>query len=483
MPSMQVRERFLNGLKWSAIGKLMTQLLSWGATLVVMRQLDAGDYGLMAMTMMVIALLSHLNEFGFGSALVRSETVDRRVCGAVFGAMLALSTGLNLVMWLSASPLAQFFNEPRLAELLRPAGLIFLIAALSTVPESLLRRDMDFKTIAYADLSSVLVTSLVTLSLAFTGAGVWSLLLGNIAGSAVRTAHLLLKSPLHVWPNADVSQLRGMIRYGSNLTVSRFTFWFSSQSDVMIGAKLLGKTSLGLYSVALSLASLPMQKIMQVVNQVAFSAIARIKNSGQPVNVELVRGLWAINLLTLPCAALLTILAEPLIEVLIGAKWIGAAPALQFIAVAIPIRLVSSMLATALIAIGHTGTDLRNTLNGALVMAAGFFIGGSYGGVNGLAAAWTVGVPLLLLLNFPRTGRLLELRWTHLWAAFRTGLLGCVPMVLALLAMNALRPAGHPFLRLLVEGSAAVLLYLGTLWVIDERCRTWARRLLNRRAS
>lgn len=478
---MQIRERFLNGLKWSAIGKLMSQLLSWAATLVVMRHLDAADYGLMAMTMMVITLLSNLNEFGFGSALVRGETLDRRTCGAVFGAMLGVATTLNVAMWLSAAPLAHFFNEPRLAELLQVAGLIFLIAALSTVPESVLRREMDFKTIAYADLSSVLTTSLLTLWLTFSGAGVWSLLLGNIAGSAVRTLHLLVKSPLHVWPNADFGQLRGMVRYGSNLTISRFTFWFSSQSDVMIGAKLLGKTSLGFYSVALSLASLPMQKIMQVVNQVAFSAIARIKNSGQPVSTELARGLWAINLLTLPCAVLLALLAEPLIAVLIGEKWVAAAPALQCIAVAMPIRLVSSMLATALIAVGHTGTDLRNTINGALVMAAGFFIGALYGDVNGLAAAWTVGVPLLLLMNFPRTGRLLDLRWSQLWATFRTAVLASAPMVAALLVMNALRPAGHPFLSLVLEGTLAVLLYLSALWMIDGRCRAWARQLLEQR--
>ena len=154
---MQTRDRFLHGLKWSAIGKLLSQLLSWGATIMVMRLLKTEDYGLMAMTMMVITLLSNFNEFGFGSALVRGETLDRRVCGAVFGAMLVVASVLNLLLWLGAEPMAAFFNEPRLAVLLKPAGLIFLISALSTVPESVLRREMDFKAIAYADVASVVI--------------------------------------------------------------------------------------------------------------------------------------------------------------------------------------------------------------------------------------------------------------------------------------------------------------------------------------
>jgi len=262
---MQIRDRFLHGLKWSAIGKLLSQLLSWGSTVVVMRLLHTSDYGLMAMTMMVITLLSNLNEFGFGSALVRGETLDRRVCGAVFGAMLAVATVLNLALWLCAAPLAAFFNDPRLAELLRPAGLIFLIAALSTVPESVLRREMDFKAIAYADIASVIATSLSALGLAYAGHGVWALLLANLLGASVRTLLLHVQSHTRVWPNADFQRLHGLLAYVSNLTASRFTWWFMSQVDVLIGAKLLSTAALGLYSVALTLAQLPLQKSMQVI--------------------------------------------------------------------------------------------------------------------------------------------------------------------------------------------------------------------------
>ncbi len=475
---MQIRDRFLHGLKWSAIGKLLSQLLSWGATIMVMRLLKTEDYGLMAMTMMVITLLSNLNEFGFGSALVRGETLDRRVCGAVFGAMLLVAGALNLVLWLSAQPLALFFNEPRLADLLKPAGLIFLIAALSTVPESVLRREMDFKAIAYADIASVIATSLAALGLAAAGMGVWSLLLANLLGSLVRSLLLHLQSPTRVWPNADFQQLRGLLRYGSNLTASRFTWWFMSQVDVLIGAKLLSTAALGLYSVALNLASLPLQKSMQVVNQVAFSAIAKLKNSGQPVQQELLKGLHALNLLALPGCLLLALLAEPLVVLLIGAKWAAAAPALQLIALAVPVRLCSAILATALIATGHAGTDFKNTLSGAVVMPLGFALGGLLWGVNGLAAAWTAGVPLVFLLNFPRSARLLDLSWLPLLKTFRTGLLACMPMVGVVLAVLAVVPE-QPLWQLLVPGTAGVLSYVLALLAMDSAFRHWLRAKLS----
>lgn len=479
---MQIRDRFLHGLKWSAIGKLLSQLLSWGSTVVVMRLLQTSDYGLMAMTMMVITLLSNLNEFGFGSALVRGETLDRRVCGAVFGAMLTVAAVLNLALWLSAAPLAAFFNDARLAELLRPAGLIFLISALSTVPESVLRREMDFKAIAYADIASVITTSLTALGLAYAGHGVWALLLGNLAGALVRTLLLHVRSHTRVWPNADFQQLRGLLSYGSNLTASRFTWWFMSQVDVLIGAKLLSTAALGLYSVALTLASLPLQKSMQVVNQVAFSAIAKLKNSGQPLQPELLKGLRGLNLLALPSCALLALLAEPLVLLLIGKQWADAAPALQLIALAVPIRLCSAILATALIATGHAGADFKNTLSGALVMPVAFALGGQFWGANGLAAAWTVGVPLVFLLNFPRSARLLDLPLRQVLGTFRTGLLACLPLVGIVLGTKALVPH-QPLWQLLVPGAAGVLGYVLALLLVDRAFRQWLQAQLAARLN
>lgn len=479
---MQVQDRFLHGLKWSAIGKLGSQLLSWAATVVVMRLLLPADYGLMAMTMVVITLLSNLNEFGFGSAIVRGETLDRRVCGAVFGAMLCVATALNLLLWLSAEPLAQFFADPRLAELLRPAGLIFLIAALSTVPESVLRREMDFKAIAYADVASVVATSVASLSLAYAGQGVWALLLANLIGATVRTLLLHLQSHTRVWPNADFRQLRALLGYGSNLTASRFTWWFMAQADALIGAKLLSSAALGIYSVALTLASLPLQKSMQVVNQVAFSAIAKLKNSGQAVQPELLKGLRSLSLVSLPACALLALLAEPLVLLVSGPTWTAAAPPLQLMALAVPLRLCSAILATALIATGHAGADFKNTLSGAVVMPFAFALGAYLGGTNGLAAAWTVGVPLVFLVNFPRSARLLDLPLAAVLGTFRTGLLACIPLIAAVLAAARAVPA-QPVWQLLVPGAAGVLAYVLTLLAVDPSFRQWVRARLAARLN
>lgn len=479
---MQVRDRFLHGLKWSAIGKLGSQLLSWAATVVVMRLLQTSDYGLMMMTMVVITLLSNLNEFGFGSALVRGETLDRRVCGAVFGAMLCVATALNLLLWLGAEPLARFFNDPRLAELLRPAGLIFLISALSTVPESVLRREMDFKAIAYADVASVIATSVTSLGLAYAGHGVWALLLANLVGAAVRTVLLHLQSHTRVWPNADFRQLRPLLSYGSNLTASRFTWWFMAQADALIGGKLLSASALGVYSVALTLASLPLQKSMQVVNQVAFSAIARLKNAGQPVQPELLRGLRSLSLISLPACALLALLAEPLVLLVSGSQWAPAAVPLQLMALAVPLRLCSAILATALIATGHAGADFKNTLSGAVVMPAAFLAGAWFGGTNGLAAAWTVGVPLVFLINFPRSARLLDLPLGGVLGTFRTGLGACVPLVAAVIGAARLVPA-EPVWQLLAPGTAGVLCYVLALLAIDRSFRQWVRTRLAARLN
>lgn len=407
------RHQVIHGLKWSAIGKTISQLVSWAITLVVIRLLAPADYGLMAVATMVIAFISLVNEFGLGAALVQAKEIDQDRFGAIFGGMLLLSTALAALLALSSQAIASFFDEQRLTALLMVASLQFVLSALVTVPEALLKREMNFKRLALVDVMGSLAASFTTLAFAWSGWGVWALVFGMLAGAAIRALFLQVASPVKIWPNLRLKQCKGLLNFGGNLTASRLIWQFLSQADILIGAKLLSKDALGLYSVSLHLASLPMQKTMSIINQVIFSAAARNQDAPEHIRKGLSEGLRLMLHLAIPTLCGLAAVAPEFVLVVLGPQWADSTVPLQLVALAIPIRMVTTICSTTAIGLGYASIDLRNTTTGAIVMPICFVVGAQWGG-EGLAMAWLVGVPVVFLFNFRRLSPLLGIAWFDL---------------------------------------------------------------------
>ena len=454
---MSTKSKIISSLKWSAISKGISQLASWLVTIYVIRLLAPGDYGLMAMVSVVIAFLSTFNEFGLGSALVQSKKLNDEEIGAVYGAMLLLGAALSVLLVLVSPFIANFFNEPRLQILISVAGLQFLLNAITIVPESMMRREMTFKPLALADLIGVIAGSLGTLALAINHYGVWSLVLGNLTGAFFRSVLLIKLNPRRVPPHFRLRGATAFLSYGGYMTGAKFVAHFMSQADVLIGAKLLGKEALGLYTVSLQLASLPVDKAMSTVNQVAFSAISRMQDQRREMQQGLLKAIRLLAYLTLPLVYGLASVAPEFIPIALGPNWGDAVLPLQIVAVVIPLRMIAAFYATAIYGVGRADLGFRNTLVGAAILPFCFYVGAHWGAV-GLAAGWLVGTPTVFWLNFRRSKDALGISFRQLFGALAKPFLSALCMVLALLVVRFTLPETlKPWITL------SLLIWLGAI--------------------
>src|SRR4051794_36963426 len=81
-------EQVKGAVLWRSGSQIVAQVLSWGSTLFVVRILDPADYGLFAMTQVVLAFLTFLNGYGFASSLIRAESIEPHRLRQTFGLLL-----------------------------------------------------------------------------------------------------------------------------------------------------------------------------------------------------------------------------------------------------------------------------------------------------------------------------------------------------------------------------------------------------------
>lgn len=463
-------------LKWNSVAKLTSQLFSWLVTWLLLRILTPEDYGLMAVCAVFVSLLAGLAEFGLGSSIIQSQQLQREDLAKISGALGLLNLACAVLLFLAAPLLAESLGDQRLADVIRVFSVQFVFFAIEAVPQALLQRNMQFKTIAGIELGATLATSSCSLALALLNFGVWALVIGTLFGSATRTI-LSVIFGTYVAPSWRLSGIARHIQFGGVITATRFLWQITYQLDTLIAARFLGREAVGLYSVSTHLANLPMTKTMGIVNQVAFPAVARLQDDLTRMRGALLDGVRMLALVAIPTLWGLSAVAPDLIDAVLGEKWHDAVFALQLISLVAPLRMLMAVLATATAAIGRAEVELRNTIVGVIVLPLAYLIGVQWG-LNGLAAAWLVAVPLLLLLNFPRTSRALKVPFRDLFGALRGPLLAGALLYACVLGARTLLGDVSALVRLPALIVVGALVYALSLRLFDQRIWVDARRLL-----
>lgn len=398
---MKLHTEILRGLKWTAGAKFSSQIVTWVITIYVMRLLNPSDYGLLSMATVFLALLGMFAEVGLGPALVQKAELEAQTVRRAFGVIWSVNLGLFALLNLGAEVVAAFYGEPRLVPVLRVLSLQFLVIPFSVIPEVMLQRRLEYKWRSLIELATAVSASLVTLCMAITGHGVWSLVAGMLTTAVCKAVLMNCVSPYLVFPSFTLSGMRQLVVFAGNVTGSRFLWFFFTQADTVIVGRVLGEHILGLYSVAMHLASLPVQRVSGILNQVAFPAAARFQHDRAAIGTQLLKAIGYVSLIAFPVLWGMSAVGPDLLPVLLGPDWGEAVLPFQILPLVMPFRMIVGFLPTVTDAIGRSDVALRNALLGCVVMPIAFYIGSRWG-IAGVAYAWLVAYPLVLFLNLRR---------------------------------------------------------------------------------
>lgn len=473
---MLIEVKAISALKWAMVGKLVVQIMSWAGTLLVVRLLTPEDYGLMAKVSVVCGVAGTIAELGLGAAIVRSITLARDDLQKIYGISLLFSICMTTAVAAGAPLLSLLFQEPRLTWPIAGASLQIIVGATAIVPMALATRDLSFRHLAKIEIATGVTSIAVTLLLALLGAGVWSLVLGNLFGAIVRSAALLMFGE-RVWPLFSLRGIGEQLKFGLTLVSNRVSYLVVVQSDILIGSAFLSTTEIGQYFVALQLATLPMSKVMGTVNEIMLPAVAGQQREPPRVRQSVLKSIGLMSLVAFPMLWGISAVAPELVRVLFGPKWLQAVPALTILPLIIPIRMVSTILFTTSLALGNRQLDLRNTIINFILIPTGFFVGAHWGLV-GLSSAWLVSVPLAYAVTLPAVLRLIGVRARDVIAEVSPPAVAAAVMYAAVATLRLTLPEQLAITALGTLSAAGALAYFAVIALISPRHLVTARNFV-----
>jgi len=482
-PSAQSRQdldrTLFHGLAWTALGRWIAQVISWGATLYVARILTPGDYGLVAMATIPIGLARLIEGIGLDAILLQDRSLNKEQLQRLAGAALLLGAALTLLYLGLAAPISVYFQEPQVAAIVSVLSLTFIIDSLQILPRALLQRDLQFRTLAWINGLQVSIAAATMALVAYAGWTYWALVVNTLVSYGLVSIVLFIYRPIMpIWPR-NIRTLTGSMMSGWRILVSRVAYYGYSSADSTIIGRFLGKDALGIFGFATTFASLPVREVTSLMSGVVPGIFTTVQTDRRELRRYFFLLTEAVSYLTLPASLGLAITADDFVLLALGDAWSDVIVPLRLLCIYMAIFSAQDLLAHVLLWTGHFAVNMWLSIFALAVLPLCFYVGAQYG-LIGVAVGWLVGFPISIVPAFVYVNRILLCSWIDYWHAFRPAVTGCAAMLAVVVLVRLVLPdEWHHGPRLAVQSSAGALIYGGIMLLLfGDRVRELYRIVL-----
>jgi lipopolysaccharide exporter len=365
--SEKLDSRIMRGSAWVAVSYGGRNAVSLLTMLALVRLLEPKAFGLVALAWTLLIVCDQLQDGGTAAALIyrRDDVARAAATAAVFSSISSLALcGIAVAV---APLMASLFNAPELTNVLRLLALLLVIKAIGTAPMAILERNIDFRRRSKCEVTGAVAQAAVALSLAASGAGVWSLVAGQLAGAAVQSLLAWVVVPWRPDPRrASFRLAREMIKYGRYVSGTNLVNLANNTVDNLVVGRLLGAGTLGFYAVSFRLADFPNTVIGHVVGRVMFPIYSLLQHEVDRFRRVYVQNLQRIAVFALPASVGVLVTAEPIVRGLMGDRWEPAITPLRILAA---YGVVKSFSAPAGEVFNGVGKPHLGLLSGVLQLA------------------------------------------------------------------------------------------------------------------
>jgi PST family polysaccharide transporter len=379
-----------------------------GSVLFLARLLTPEDYGLVSMVAALTGFAPLLVDLGTRDAMVQRPQITEGEASALFWISTGIGGALSILIAGSASFIAAFYGEPRLAGIAAVSSLTFISASLTVQHQALLRRTMQFQKLAASETAANVLSAVAVIALALRGFGYWALVLKPILMNLLLAIGVWIQTGW--WPRRPTmtSGVTEMLRFGLHLTGFTMTDFVRRSADrVAIGLRS-GAVALGYYQNALFVYDNLIDILVFPLHSVAVASLSKLRH-----DLPELKRLWSKALSTLafflmPAFGILAVTSQDVIVLVLGAKWAPAGVVLGILALRGIPNGMERTLGWLHVAAGRSDRWMRWGIFAMFVQFVALFAGLPWGPV-GVATAYAISIYVLFVPALAYAGKPLEI--------------------------------------------------------------------------
>ena len=464
-----INRRMTTGIIWMICAKLIDRSIGIVSTLILARLLVPADFGLVAMATAIGAMLDLMGAFSFDVALIQNKNAERRHYDTVwtFNIMLGLACALGMV--LLAGPAAGFYKEPRLTEVMYVLAIPLVVGAFTNVGVVNFRKELQFRKEFLLMFTRRVITFAVTITAAVMFRSYWALLLGMSTGKIVGMGLSYVLSPYR--PRLSLAAARELFNFSKWMLANNILHFLRYDGCTFLLGRMFGARGLGIYTVSYEISNLPSTELVAPINRVAMPGFSKLSDTALIAHSYL-RMMGMITLLILPVGVGIAAVAEPLVLVALGDKWLAAIPLIAILGINGSINATQTSNGAVCLAMGkpHRLTIVNTCI--VLVLFPTLYAGVTMFGLVGAGYAYLATQLVNVPLGMSMTRGFLKFRWSQVGAVVWRPVAASAMMYFGVRAFDPVVADYLPGARLLLDAAVGAVVYavgILALWTISKR--------------
>ena len=455
-----LKSQAIRALSWSFFESIGLQGIRFVIGIVLARLLLPEQFGLIAMLTLFIAVAQSFIDSGFGAALIQKRDPSPTDICSIFYFNIVIGFVAAGILCLVAPWIATFYEQPILIPLTRALSLVIVINSFGLIQNTILTKQITFKTLSKVSLTSGILSGIVGVTLVTLGYGVWSLVFQQISNSFFNTLFLWLFNSWRPEMVFSFRSLREMFGFGSRLLLSGILNQIFENIYLLVIGRLFSAQDLGFFTKALSFKDIPSRTLAGMVGRVTFPVFSSIQDDPAQLKRGLKQALTTLVLVNSPMMIGLAAIAHPLVVVLLTEKWVESVPYLQllcFVGLLFPLHLINL---NALQALGRSDLFLRLEIIKKVLIVMNIIITWRWG-ISAMIYGMVITSILSYYLNSYYTGILIGY---SIWEQIRdmySYLIMAVLMGIAVYAVGLL-PFPTYWSVLVVQIAVGIVIYIST---------------------
>ena len=456
------------------LARLISRVIDLLTMLILARILSPSDFGLVTIAMTVVMILEAALELPLSQALVRLPEIKDSYYNTAFTLALLRGIFLCTAVYIVALPFATFYRHQELIPLIEFLALAPAARGLLNPQLAYFAKNLNFKYEFIFELIGKLTAFAAGIIIAFLTHSYWSIAVCTVTAPLVIALQSYVLFPCRLRLTlADWRIFKGFLGW---ISLSQIVLAINWQSDQLLLGKLMPPAKLGMFSVANNITNIPFAALFSPLLRPLLSAFTMLSEDRMRLQNSFQNAASVVVAIGLPLLVGQSLVAAPMVRLVLGNKWLGAIPAVSLLAFSLIPALFGMLLTPLSMALGETRTMLcRNILQMSVKLPL-VIAGALMYGLIGVIAARIISETFIALYSMIVIRRLSGLSVTR-------QLTSCWRSVASVLCMAAILGIATPYFdwgtqtvwvaaQLVANvslGAAAYTSCLLSLWHIEGR--------------
>jgi lipopolysaccharide exporter len=394
---MSLREKTISGAKWSAMATVVIIGLGLVQMTVLARIIDNHQFGLLTVSLVIIALADTLSDFGIANSIIQRKEISHLELTTLYWLNVALGIGVFALVFSLSGVIAEVLHNPDLAPLMRTLSFAFVVIPHGQQFRALMQKELEFSKIGMIETTAVLAGFTFTVVSAHFWPWALTAILGYLVNSAVRTllfgwfGRRIYRPGLHF----SLASVSSNLRFGAWLTADSIINYVNTNLSTLVLARILGASVAGGYNLAYNVAVVPPMKLNPIITRVLFPAFAKIQDDTAKLRVNFYKLLSVVGIINFPVLLGLMVVSNNVVPLVFGEKWVSIVPILQLLCVVGLLRSVGNPIGSLLMAKARVDISFKFNVFKTFLFIPAIIIGGHVAGALGV----TLGFLMVQVVN------------------------------------------------------------------------------------